>query len=28
MSTYDIRWIQRYTHFNKALQQLTKFIVN
>lgn len=27
MSTDDIRWIQRYTHFNKALQQLTKFIV-
>lgn len=27
MSAEDIRWIQRYNHFNKALSQLTKFIV-
>ena len=26
MSTEDVRWIQRYNHFNKALSQLTKFI--
>ena len=26
MTTQDIRWIQRFTHFNKALGQLTKFI--
>ncbi len=23
---YDIRWIQRFNHFSKALNQLTKFI--
>lgn len=22
----DVRWIQRYNHFNKALNQLTKFV--
>jgi len=26
MSTKDIRWIQRFNHFKKALNQLTKFI--
>ncbi|MDI6780680.1 MAG: nucleotidyltransferase substrate binding protein [bacterium] len=26
MNAEDIRWIQRYNHFNKALSQLTKFI--
>ncbi|MCF6156075.1 MAG: nucleotidyltransferase [Candidatus Brocadia sp.] len=26
MSAEDIRWIQRYNHFDKALNQLTKFI--
>jgi len=26
MSAEDIRWIQRLNHFNKALNQLTKFI--
>ncbi|MDI6792068.1 MAG: nucleotidyltransferase substrate binding protein [bacterium] len=26
MSTQDIRWIQRFNHFKKALGQLTKFI--
>jgi hypothetical protein len=26
MSAQDIRWIQRYNHFSKALSQLTKFI--
>jgi hypothetical protein len=24
--TYDVRWIQRFAHFNKAFSQLTKFI--
>ena len=26
MNTKDIRWIQRFNHFKKALNQLTKFI--
>ncbi len=26
MSNKDIRWIQRFNHFNNALNQLTKFI--
>ena len=26
MSSKDIRWIQRFNHFNSALNQLTKFI--
>jgi len=26
MTTQDIRWIQRFTNFSKALAQLTKFI--
>lgn len=26
MDTQDIRWIQRFSHFTKALSQLTKFI--
>jgi len=26
MNVEDIRWIQRYNHFDKALSQLTKFI--
>ena len=26
MSTKDIRWIQRFNHFKKALNQLTRFI--
>lgn len=26
MSEQDTRWIQRFTHFSKALRQLTKFI--
>ena len=26
MSTKDIRWIQRFNHFDKAFNQLTKFI--
>lgn len=26
MTTKDIRWIQRFNNFNKALNQLTKFI--
>ena len=26
MTTQDIRWIQRLSHFSKALSQLTKFI--
>ncbi len=26
MNTKDIRWIQRFNHFSKALDQLTKFI--
>lgn len=26
MTTQDIRWIQRFNHFSKALRQLTKFI--
>ncbi len=26
MSDKDIRWIQRFNHFNNALNQLTKFI--
>jgi len=26
MNAEDIRWIQRYNHFDKALSQLTKFI--
>ncbi|MFH1213495.1 MAG: nucleotidyltransferase substrate binding protein [Candidatus Neomarinimicrobiota bacterium] len=26
MSTEDTRWIQRFSHYNKALSQLTKFI--
>jgi len=26
MTAQDIRWIQRFNHFNKALSQLTKFI--
>ena len=26
MSIIDIRWIQRFNHFKKALNQLTKFI--
>ncbi|MFH0939507.1 MAG: nucleotidyltransferase substrate binding protein [Planctomycetota bacterium] len=26
MTTEDIRWIQRFNHFSKALSQLTKFI--
>jgi hypothetical protein len=25
-TTEDVRWIQRYNHFNKALNQLAKFI--
>jgi nucleotidyltransferase substrate binding protein (TIGR01987 family) len=27
MVSQDIRWIQRFNHFSKALDQLTKFIV-
>ncbi|HJW87488.1 MAG TPA: nucleotidyltransferase substrate binding protein [Candidatus Brocadiaceae bacterium] len=26
MTTPDVRWIQRFKHFSKALSQLTKFI--
>jgi nucleotidyltransferase substrate binding protein (TIGR01987 family) len=26
MTTQDIRWIQRFNHFSKALNQLTRFI--
>ena len=26
MSTMDIRWVQRFNNFSKALKQLTKFI--
>jgi nucleotidyltransferase substrate binding protein (TIGR01987 family) len=26
MTTQDIRWIQRFNHFSKALSQLTRFI--
>jgi nucleotidyltransferase substrate binding protein (TIGR01987 family) len=26
MSTHDIRWMQRFNNFSKALDQLTKFI--
>ncbi|MFH1428604.1 MAG: nucleotidyltransferase substrate binding protein [Candidatus Margulisiibacteriota bacterium] len=26
MNKHDIRWIQRFSNYNKALQQLTKFI--
>jgi len=26
MSTIDVRWIQRFNNFDKALKQLTKFI--
>ncbi len=26
MSTKDVRWIQRFNNFEKALKQLTKFI--
>jgi nucleotidyltransferase substrate binding protein (TIGR01987 family) len=26
MDAHDVRWIQRLKHFNKALDQLTKFI--
>lgn len=26
MTTSDIRWIQRFSNYNKALRQLTKFI--
>jgi len=28
MSTIDIRWIQRFNNFDKAVKQLTKFIEN
>ncbi len=26
MTTQDIRWIQRFSHYTKALAQLSKFI--